>query len=88
MPQPTDNTPPSNNTKPVTFSLDGQEFTLSDDKQDAADLLRLANLDINDYDLTVLRNGNAPAKPYDDDQQVHIKDGDVFLSVRRSAPVA
>lgn len=88
MPQPTDETPPSHVSKPVTFTLDGQSFTLPDEKQDAAALLRLANLDINDYDLTLLRNGSAPAKPYDDDQQVHIKDGDVFLSVRRSAPVA
>jgi hypothetical protein len=101
MPRSTDKTPPSNNgtnsnggggnsggSQPVSFTLDGQPFTLPESKQDAGNLLRLGGLDVAEFDLTVLRNGNAPVKPYGDDQQVHIKDGDVFLSVRRSAQVA
>lgn len=91
LPSPTDNTPPNQHGKPqqeVTYTLDGKPFTTTDRKQDAADVLRLGGLDPNGYDLRRLRPGQAPDKPYDDDQQVNINDGDEFLSVRHSAQVA
>lgn len=90
MAQPTDKTPPDQPGKPtqVDFTLDGKPFSTTDAKQDAAEILRLGGLDPSGYDLRRLRPGQAPDKPYDDDQQVNIKHGDEFLSVRHSAQVA
>jgi hypothetical protein len=36
---------------PVTFTIDGVEYTVEDRRQPAADVLRLAGLDPADYDL-------------------------------------
>src|SRR5260221_9869435 len=44
---------------PVTFTIDGTEFTVDDRRQPAADVLRLAGLDPADYDLLrVVGKGN------------------------------
>lgn len=45
------NTEKSTGQPPVTFTIDGVEFTVDDRRQPAADLLRLAGLDPTDYDL-------------------------------------
>lgn len=72
----------------ITFTIDGRPFTISEKKHAAAHLLRLAGLDPAAYDLVRTRPGQAPEKPYDDEAQVVVHDGDAFLSVRQSAEVA
>ena len=71
----------------VTFTIDGRPYTTQDDRQPAADLLRLAGLDPAGYDLAEVRPGNKPHE-YRDDQNVHIKEGAQFVSVRQRAEVA
>jgi hypothetical protein len=72
----------------VSFTIDGREFTIDDPHQTADALLRLAGLDPNGYDLAEIRSGGAEPKRYKDDQPVHVKDGDKFVSIRERAEVA
>lgn len=74
--------------KTVKFTIDGRPFTTSDTKQPAADLLRLAGLEPNGYDLAEIRPGHAEPKRYEDDDIVHIENGDKFVTIRQSAEVA
>jgi hypothetical protein len=72
----------------ISFTIDGRPFTVEDAKQTAAGLLRLAGLDPDGYDLGEFRPGNAGPKRFKDDQAVHVKDGDKFVSIRDEAQVA
>jgi hypothetical protein len=74
--------------KATTFTIDGRPFTTQDDRQPAADLLRLAGLDPAGYDLAEVRPGGGKPRQYRDDQQVHIRDDAKFVSVRQRAEVA
>lgn len=85
MPKPTDLT---KRPKPVKFTIDGRPFSTNDSKQDPAALLRLAGLDPVGYDLAEIRHGHAEPKRFDDDDIVHIQDGDKFVTIRQSAEVA
>ena len=71
----------------ITITIDGHAFTTGDVDQDAAALLRLAGLDPATYDLATLGHDGEP-KVYRDDKHIHLKDGDAFVTVRQSAPVA
>lgn len=71
----------------ITITIDGHPFTTDDHDQDAAALLRLAGLDPATYDLASLGHDGEP-KVYRDDKHIHLKNGDVFVTVRQSAPVA
>ena len=71
----------------VTITIDGRSYTTSDDHQDAAAVLGLAGLDPALYDLAELGHHGEP-KVYRDEKHIHLKDGDAFVSVRQSAPVA
>lgn len=73
--------------KKITITIDGRTFTTRDDDQEAASLLRLAGVDPALYDLAKLRHGGDP-KVYRDEKVIDLKDGDVFVTVRQSAPVA
>lgn len=73
--------------KTVKFTIDGRPYTTQDDRQPAADLLRLAGLDPAGYDLAEVRPGGKPHE-FRDDQTVHIRDGAKFVSVRQRAEVA
>lgn len=73
--------------KIVRFTIDGRPYTTQDDRQPAADLLRLAGLDPAGYNLAELKSGGKPHE-YADTDDVHIKDGAKFVSVRQSAQVA
>lgn len=77
----TDNKPSST----VTFTVDSVEFTVSEKQQTAGEILTLAGLDPAMYDLAKL-HGNGD--PYKDDQRVIVQDGDAYVTVRTSAPVA
>lgn len=78
----------TNDNKPsqeVTFTVDNAEFTVSDKHQTAGSILSAAGLDPAMYDLAKLHGDGAAFK---DDQQVIVHDGDAFVTVRASAPVA
>lgn len=72
----------------ISFTIDGRPFTLADPRQTAASLLRLAGLDPAGYDLGELRGNNPVPKRLGDDQNVHLNDGDRFVSIRERASVA
>ena len=74
--------------KTVSFTIDGRPYVTSDDKQTAAELLRLAGLDPSGYDLAEVRKNESKPKRFDDGETVHIKDGDAFISIRQRAEVA
>lgn len=69
----------------ITFTVDNVEFIVTDKHQTAGAILRLAGLDPAMYDLARL-HGNAD--PLADDQQVVVHNGDAYVTVRTSAPVA
>jgi hypothetical protein len=73
--------------KPTTFTIDGRSYTTNDSQQPAADLLRLAGVDPALYDLAEVKK-HGDYKTFRDEQNVEIKDGDEFITVRQSAPVA
>lgn len=72
----------------ATFTVDGRPFTTDVVKQQAEAILRLAGLDPAGYDLAEVRPGGAQPKKYADADEVHIKDGDAFVTIRQSAEVA
>lgn len=72
----------------ISFTIDGKGFTLEEVLQTAAALLRLAGLDPVGYELAEIRGGGADPKRYKDDQRVHVKSGDKFVSIRERAEVA
>jgi len=77
----------SNPSKRLTISIDGVNYATGDDDQEAASLLRLAGVDPAQYDLAKLKHNGEPTV-YRDEKVLHLKDGDVFVTVRQSAQVA
>ncbi len=77
----------SNQTGPqLRFTIDGQSFTTTPNQTPTA-LLSLVGFDAAAYDLAqIMKNGRVHT--FKDNQSVHIKDGDEFLTVRQEAPVA
>jgi hypothetical protein len=65
---------------PVSFTLDGVEYTVQDRRQLAADLLRLAGLDPADYDLLRIV-GKDKEKRYEDQDEVQLVPGGRYLSL-------
>lgn len=74
--------------RPINFTIDGRQFTTEDPKQTASELLELAGLDPDCYDLGELHGHNPKPKRYTDDQVIHIQNGDRFVSIRERATVA
>jgi hypothetical protein len=68
-----------------TFTVDNVEFTVSAKHQTAGAILAIAGLDAAMYELAKLHGDGTP---YRGDQQVIIHEGDAFVTVRTSAPVA
>jgi hypothetical protein len=79
---------PFRGAKSVRFTIDGQPFSVEDSHQTAAALLTLAGLDPDGYDLGEIRRGNPEPKRFKDDQPVHVKEDDKFVSIRERAEVA
>lgn len=71
----------------MTFTVDGETFKVSTAKQSAESILRLAGVDPANYDLGEVRH-NGDTKVFNDARPVHVKDGDAYLTVRKSAQVA
>lgn len=72
----------------IQFTLDGRTLVTTEKKLTAAELLRLGGLDPAGYDLAEVRRGQAEPKRFGDDEEVHIKVGDAFVSIRQRAEVA
>lgn len=71
----------------ITFTIDGVSYTTKDDDQEAAALLRLADLNPAEYDLARVRPGQDP-KVFKDEKVLDLREGDTFISVKQSSPVA
>ncbi|AYF97185.1 hypothetical protein [Protaetiibacter intestinalis] len=69
------------------FTIDGVQHSTRDDDQEAASLLRLAGLDPAAYDIARVKDGHEP-KVFKDRAIVKIHEGDVFVSLKQSSPVA
>lgn len=72
-------------TETITFTVDNVEFTVSDKHQTGGAILAFAGLDAAMYELAKLHGDGAS---YNGDQQVIVHEGDAFVTVRTSAPVA
>ena len=72
----------------ISFTVDGETYTTRDDDQEAGALLRRAGLDPNEYDLARVKPGHEPKVYKNDDKVLEIHEGDVFVSVKQSSPVA
>lgn len=65
---------------PVSFTIDGVEFTTDDRRQTAAELLSLAGVDPADHDLgRVVGQGNV--KEFPDDKEVQITPDARYVSI-------
>jgi hypothetical protein len=71
----------------VSFTIDGQPFATDDENQTPTELLALVGFDAATYDLAEITK-NGQVHKFQDHQNVHIKDGDEFVTVRQEAPVA
>lgn len=72
----------------VDFTIDGRPYETTVRKQPAADLLRLAGLDVTLYDLGELRGQRPQPVRYGDSDVVEIHPGARFVSIRQRADVA
>ena len=72
----------------VHFTLDGRPLVSVTDRLTAAAILRLGGLDPAGYDLKQIRPGHHEPVSYADDAEVHVTDGEKFVSVRQQATVA
>lgn len=72
----------------ISFTIDGDPFSTSERKLLARDLLALAKLDPNRYDLGELSGARPTPKRYSDDEVVTIHPKARFVSIRHAADVA
>jgi hypothetical protein len=72
----------------VPITIDGRRFEVEPGcHETAGDLLRLAGLDPNGYDLAVI-HGHGEIRKFGDDQLVDVQPHEKFVSIRQTAPVA
>lgn len=69
------------------FTIDGRRFAIEESHRTATQLLALAGLPAAGYDLTRVRKHGA-VETFRDEENVHVKDGDEFVSVNRQGTVA
>ena len=73
----------------IPFTIDGQPFTTEDASQKASDLLLLAGLSPDLYDLGEIRGKERPETTrFQDNNTVVIEKDARFVSVRQTADVA
>lgn len=66
---------------PVTFTIDGVEYTVDDRQQTAAELLTLAGLDGADHDLAVVRGNSGIEHRFADSEEVQVTPGARYVSI-------
>ena len=71
----------------IHITIDGRLFTLDHREYTAAELLDLAGLPASGYDLTRVGE-HGKVETFSGNEVVHVKDGDVFVSVNRQGTVA
>ena len=71
----------------IPFTIDGQLYEVSDPKQTAGALLRLADLNPETFDLARVSKEGSPDNPFKDDDVVTVQKDDRFTALRESAPV-
>jgi hypothetical protein len=71
----------------VRFTIDGQPFTADDPNQTPTEILSLVGFDAATYDLAQIKK-NGQVHRFQDNQIVHVEEGDEFVTVRQEAPVA
>lgn len=82
-------TQPHEGQPPVTFAIDGVEYTVQDRRQTAAELLGLAGLDPADHDLARVVGQGGIEHRFADNEEVQITPGARFVSLfTGSTPVA
>jgi hypothetical protein len=74
--------------RPLRFTIDGRPYSTTDHKQLAGDLLRLAGLNPEQFDLGELRGHRPDPVRYTADTVVEIHDGARFVGIRHRADVA
>ena len=73
----------------IPFTIDGQPFATDDVSQRASDLLLLAGLNPDLYDLGEIKGKDRPeTKRFDDQEVVEIQKDARFVSIRQTADVA
>lgn len=72
----------------VKITIDGRPFEVEPGRHlTAADLLRLAGLDPNGYDLAEIR-GHGEIEKLEDSDKIAVHPRQKFVSIRQEAPVA
>ncbi len=66
---------------PITFSIDGVDFTADDRHQSAAELLRLAGLSPDNYDLARLSGNSGVEHRIGDDEEIQLTPRSRFISI-------
>lgn len=66
---------------PVTFTIDGVEYTSTDRRQTAAQLLALAGVNPADHDLARVVGQGQVDKRFDDNEEVQLTPGAKFVSI-------
>lgn len=65
---------------PVTFTIDGEEFSTDDRRQTAADLLTLAGVDPEDHDLAQVV-GQGERREFDNTEEIQLRPDAKFITV-------
>lgn len=74
--------------KPIEFTIDGRQYTTTDAKQPARDLLVLGGLDPAYFDLAELKGNRPEPVRYSDEAKVEIHNKARFVAIRHRADVA
>lgn len=77
----------SHDNRKISITIDGRPYAVHGSQQEAATLLRLADLDPDLFDLAKVNPGEEIHR-YDDDDQIELAKGDDFVTIRQSASVA
>ena len=72
----------------VHFTIDGRPFSTDQPDQTAGALLTLAGLNPEGYDLGEIVPGQPEPTLFEEGQNVHIHEGERFVSIRERAEVA
>ena len=70
----------------VTFTVDGQRYTVEDAHQTPTSILELAGFDPPQYELARVI-GKGDLHVFKTSEPIHVNGGEEFVTIRRSAPV-